>query len=114
MTWQRRTYIEHFQASGFEKRDTVIAAYEGADAQLRAHFDAMCNETCDAFEGAIAGLASADFADPVNLEEAREALERLKEMVSALDAEIHGRQARSRAPTPEAVSAEQAEVDALF
>jgi hypothetical protein len=37
--WQPLSYAEHFTASNFKARDLAIAAYESADADIRAEFD---------------------------------------------------------------------------
>jgi len=37
--WQPLSYAEHFTASNFKARDLAIAAYETADARIRAEFD---------------------------------------------------------------------------
>ena len=37
--WQPLSYAEHFTASNFRARDLAIAAYESADAHIRAEFD---------------------------------------------------------------------------
>ena len=37
--WQPLSYAEHFTASNFKARDLAIAAYESADAHIRAEFD---------------------------------------------------------------------------
>ena len=37
--WRPLSYAEHFTASNFKARDLAIAAYESADARIRAEFD---------------------------------------------------------------------------
>ena len=39
LDWQPLTYAEHFTASNFKARDLAIAAYESADAGIRAEFE---------------------------------------------------------------------------
>jgi hypothetical protein len=39
LAWQPLSYAEHFAASNFKARDLAIAAYESADAGIRAEFD---------------------------------------------------------------------------
>ena len=39
--WQPLSYAEHFTASSFKARDLAIAAYESADADIRAEFDSI-------------------------------------------------------------------------
>jgi len=37
--WRPLSYAEHFTASNFKARDLAIAAYDSADASIRAEFD---------------------------------------------------------------------------
>ncbi|HVV41721.1 MAG TPA: hypothetical protein VHC94_11720 [Nitrobacter sp.] len=39
LSWRPLTYQEHFTASNFKARDLAIAAYDRADARIRAEFD---------------------------------------------------------------------------
>jgi hypothetical protein len=39
LTWQPLSYAEHFTASNFKARELAIAAYEAANAGIRAEFD---------------------------------------------------------------------------
>jgi hypothetical protein len=39
LAWRPLSYAEHFTASNFKARDLAIAAYESADARIRAEFD---------------------------------------------------------------------------
>lgn len=39
LAWRPLTYAEHFTASNFKARDLAIAAYDSADAAIRAAFD---------------------------------------------------------------------------
>jgi hypothetical protein len=39
LSWQPRSYSEHFTASNFGARDLAIEAYQSADAGIRAEFD---------------------------------------------------------------------------
>ena len=39
LAWRPLTYAEHFTASNFKARDLAIAAYDSADADIRAAFD---------------------------------------------------------------------------
>lgn len=113
--WKRRSYVEHFRASGFQKSETVVAAYEAADPHLRRRFDILCEQTCDAFERAISRLGKADLTAPEDSHAAKDMLDNLKERVSMLDAEIHGGAAGpSPAEVTDAAGASQAEIDSLF
>jgi hypothetical protein len=39
LSWRPLSYREHFTASNFKARDLAIAAYDSADAHIRAEFD---------------------------------------------------------------------------
>jgi hypothetical protein len=41
LVWQPLSYAEHFTASNFKARDLAIAAYNAADARIRAEFDGV-------------------------------------------------------------------------
>jgi hypothetical protein len=43
LSWKPMSYAEHFTASNFKARDLAIAAYDSADANLRAEFDNITN-----------------------------------------------------------------------
>jgi hypothetical protein len=43
LSWKPLSYAEHFTASNFKARDLAIAAYDSADANLRAEFDNITN-----------------------------------------------------------------------
>ena len=103
--WRPMTYVGHFQASGFQFRDVVIAAYEDADPALRAAFNAEARELCGAVEAAITELARlADAATPLDDAAATLSAE-LQAGVARLDAMIHGGLQGSSS---------QAAIDALF
>jgi hypothetical protein len=41
LVWQPLSYAEHFTASNFKAKDLAIAAYNAADARIRAEFDGV-------------------------------------------------------------------------
>src|SRR6202162_341706 len=43
LSWKPLSYAEHFTAPNFKARDLAIAAYDSADANLRAEFDNITN-----------------------------------------------------------------------
>jgi hypothetical protein len=43
LAWRPLSYAQHFMASNFRARDLAIAAYESADAHIRAEFDSLTN-----------------------------------------------------------------------
>lgn len=88
--WRPVSYAEHFRASGFHFRDVAIAAYEQADPDLRAGFDAAAKELASAIETAVVDLSTTnDAGAPLDDKAAAYAME-LQAGVARLDAMIHG------------------------
>lgn len=113
--WARKSYVEHFEQSGFARRDVVIAAYYTAPPEAKARFDGLCEQVCDSFGQTISGFLAADLENPAELRKARAELGELKHLVSLLDAEIHGRMPKLEAGHLEApAEIDQAAIDALF
>lgn len=106
MDWQRRDYVSHFEKSGFEQKDVVVAAYEMAPADVRAAFDDCCAKALDTFESSIQILLSS-LETPVAHEELESRLVEMKELVTEMDSHIHGRVKPSETDA-------QSAVDALF
>lgn len=42
LEWEPRTYVEHFETSGFRDKELAIAAYSSADPHVIARFEAAC------------------------------------------------------------------------
>ena len=106
--WQPRTYAEHFRASHFSNRDTIIATYQAAapkicDALHRNAelLNAITKRTCELVLQ-YAGMAEIDAI-------ARRALERLRPLIARTAAIING-------TPPEATDqySVQAAIDAMF
>lgn len=47
LAWRPRSYGDHFHVTGFRDKDLAIEAYEAADAELRAAFEAACDLIAD-------------------------------------------------------------------
>src|SRR5579859_2188105 len=69
LAWQPLSYTEHFTASNFKARDLAIAAYDSADAGIRAAFDSttsamtsILNEVSAAMRGAVQDTTKAKLA----------------------------------------------------
>ena len=41
LSWQPRSYAEHFTISNFKRRELAIASYESTDVRIRAAFDSI-------------------------------------------------------------------------
>jgi hypothetical protein len=120
--WQPRSYIEHFERSGFSDAETVIAAYHNAPRVIRNSFD---REVDSLSQLSVAGLRALENALTLganfSVYEAATALgDDIRAHVSRLAAIIHAGQA----PQPK-VDAElsesnsisgmnQSDIDALF
>ncbi len=104
--WQQRGYVEHFEKSGFEMKDTVIWAYRHAPADLRADFDSVCERALGLFESSINILISSNPEDASSRADLDERLRDMKGMVIEMDSHIHG--------SAFAQKSAQCEVDALF
>ena len=105
--WQAKTYAEHFAASHFSNRDTIIAAYQSADPAVRTALD----ETSDVLNAMVwrtrelvlrhIGTAEVEAV-------ARRALDRLRPLIARTAALINGTAFEPDRQGP------QAAVDAIF
>ncbi|MEI9904332.1 MAG: hypothetical protein WDN06_10405 [Asticcacaulis sp.] len=105
--WQKRDYVEHFEQSGFEMKDVVIAAYHYAPASVRMRFDPAVRRALAAFDSSIEILLSSNLGDADARADLEARLHDMKAMVVELDSHIHGRTAAMDVDI-------QNEVDALF
>jgi hypothetical protein len=105
--WKRRTYVEHFEKSGFESKDVVIWAYHNAAKDIRQDFDACTEQAINLFDSSIAIILISNLEDPEALLDLSERLAGMKALVVEMDAHIHGKIDPAK---PHA----QSEVDALF
>lgn len=104
--WQRRGYIEHFEKSGFEMKEVVIAAYHHAPADIRRDFDEVCERALTVFNSSIDILMSSNLAEAAAHADLSDRLSDMKALVVEMDSHIHGRD-----PARKSL---QSEVDALF
>ncbi len=104
--WQRRGYIEHFEKSGFEMKDVVIAAYHHAPADIRCDFDDVCERALTVFNSSIDILMSSNLEDATAHADLTNRLSDMKALVVEMDSHIHGRGVAQKSL--------QSEVDALF
>jgi hypothetical protein len=105
--WAPHSYVEHFERSGFEMKDVVIAAYDEASPAIRTAFDTCCEQALAVFASSIDILLSSNILDDMARADLGGRLGEMKAMVSEMDSHIHGRVAiREASP--------QSAVDALF
>ena len=105
--WQAKTYAEHFAASHFSNRDTIIAAYQSADPAVRTALD----ETSDVLNAMVwrtrelvlrhIGTAEVEAVT-------RRALDKLRPLIARTAALINGTAFEPDRQGP------QAAVDAIF
>ncbi len=105
--WAPHGYVEHFERSGFELKDVVVAAYEEAPSHFRDPFDVCCARAQAMFASSIDILLSSNLHDDVARADLGNRLREMKALVGEMDSHIHGR--------AEAIeSSRQSAVDALF
>jgi hypothetical protein len=105
--WHKRSYVEHFEQSGFEHKDVVIAAYGQCDPVTRRGFDNLCQEAMVYFDLSIELCMTSDLTNAHLRQDLCERLEQMKELVLEMDSYIHGHQGAHDQDA-------QSEVDALF
>lgn len=105
--WAPHSYVEHFERSGFEMKDVVVAAYEEAQDAVRSGFDACCEQALAVFASSIDILLSSNLHDDMARADLGERLSQMKAMVGEMDSHIHGRVAIQETNP-------QSAVDALF
>ncbi len=109
LAWQPMSYREHFAASRFKGRAMAIAAYDGADANVRGCLDTLAGTMTAVLEATRAAM-SADMPPEATAALAERAAALLKPLVARAGAVINGEDADD---TGDHV-APQAAVDALM
>ena len=110
LAWRPCSYTEHFAASNFRNRDTVIAAYHAADPATRQTLDALV-DSMHAMLTATRAVMGVGHTASAALPIAENALASLKPLVARASMVINGRSDNSRKIEAGAV---QAAVDALL
>jgi hypothetical protein len=105
--WAPHSYVEHFERSGFEMKDVVVAAYAAAPTAIRAGFDVCCEQALAVFASSIDILLSSNIDDGMARADLVGRLGEMKAMVGEMDSHIHGR-VKALETSP------QSAVDALF
>jgi hypothetical protein len=100
LTWQPKTYVQHFEASELSSRGEVIAAYAAAPQDLRAEFDRVTEAAC-AILSATADAMRCSGRDATRVRLARHAVDLTRPFLTQASGLING------APA-------QVDVDALF
>jgi hypothetical protein len=106
--WRPKTYCEHFAASGFSNRDTVVLAYEAADPAVREALD-RTSETLNDVILEARDVVLRHLATPEGEELTRCALTWIRPLIARTAAVING--VRVGAADPQSP---QAAIDAMF
>jgi hypothetical protein len=89
LIWQPMSYAEHFTASHFKARDLAIAAYESADAHIRAEFDSLTKAMTSILSAVGEALGAAQ-EDRIRSRLAEQAIGWVKPLVMQAGAIING------------------------
>jgi len=102
MAWKPMSYREHFQASHFTTRHLAIAAYDGADPNVRGTLDTLAVMMTVVLEATRAAM-DADRRPETIAALAENAAEWLKPLIARAGAIINGEPVGDSAPTPQAI-----------
>ncbi|MCJ9430428.1 hypothetical protein [Kordiimonas marina] len=120
--WHPKTYIQHFEDSGFQGKALAIEAYQMAPKAIRAPFDKICRDLDKLIISTLKGLGAVNIAERGMSPEAqmliRGRVEQIQAMLMDLNKVIHAQLDRAVAIIePEQVedSAQtQEDIDKLF
>ena len=105
--WQAKTYAEHFVASHFSNRDTIIAAYQSADPAVRTALD-QTSDVLNTMVWRTRELVLRHIGTAEVETVARRALDKLRPLIARAAALINGTAFEPDRQGP------QAAVDAIF
>ncbi|MGA8935478.1 MAG: hypothetical protein WB522_14540 [Pseudolabrys sp.] len=103
MAWEPMSYREHFRLSHFKARDTVVAAYDKADTDLRNSLDTLAVTMTIVLEATRAAMDDADRRPETVAALAGNAIGWLKPLIARAGAIINGEADVKNAPTPQDV-----------
>jgi hypothetical protein len=89
LSWRPLSYAEHFTASNFKARDLAIAAYEAANAGIRAEFDNVTSAMTSILSAVIEAMRDAQ-ADKTRARLAEQATGWVKPLVTQAGGIING------------------------
>jgi hypothetical protein len=89
LSWRPLSYAEHFTASNFKARDLAIAAYEAADARIRAEFDNVTSAMTSILSAVIEAMRDAQ-QDKIRARLAEQATVWVKPLVTQAGGIING------------------------
>jgi len=97
------SYREHFRLSQFKTRDLAIAAYDGADPDLRNSLDTLAVTMTIVLEATRAAMDDAERRPETVAALAESAIGWLKPLIARAGAIINGDAEERDAPTPQEV-----------
>jgi len=93
--WAPKTYIRHFQDSGFQAKDLAISAFELAPDTIRVAFDSVCAELDKLILTTLAGLKSLNVAErgfsPAAQDLIKQRVSSIQHLLMKLNQVIHGK-----------------------
>jgi len=89
LSWRPLSYAEHFTASNFKARDLAIAAYEAANAGIRAEFDDVTSAMTSILSAVIEAMRDAQ-GDKIRARLAEQATVWVKPLVTQAGGIING------------------------
>ena len=89
LSWRPLSYAEHFTASNFKARDLAIAAYEAANAGIRAEFDNVTSAMTSILSAVIEAMREAQ-QDKIRARLAEQATVWVKPLVTQAGGIING------------------------
>ena len=102
LAWKPMSYREHFQASHFKTRDLAIAAYDGADPDVRNSLDTLAVTMTIVLEATRAAMTAERRPETVTAL-ATNACNWLKPLIAHAGAVINGEADPTGATTPQAI-----------
>jgi len=92
--WHPKSYVQHFEESGFQGKALAIEAYNLAPKAVRAPFDKICGDLDTLILSTLNGLAAVNIAERGMSVEAqmliRGRVENIQAMLMELNKVIHG------------------------
>lgn len=93
--WHPKTYVEHFQESGFQGKDLAVEAFEIAPSAIRNAFDQICSELNNVIQTTLAGLTSLNVAErgfsPAAQDLIKQRVLLVQDLLMKLNQVVHGK-----------------------
>jgi len=93
--WAPKSYIEHFEDSGFQAKDLAIEAYDLAPIPFKTPFESICAELDKLITSTLNGLQATNVVErgftPAAQQLIRTRIETVQELLMKLNQIIHGK-----------------------